>query len=66
MDELDIIKYVATIIRGATMEQKSCLIVDFTEVQKSRYIIPSIEFSKPVKGQRYITTESKVDIAVRI
>ena len=61
MDKLDIIKYVATIIRGATMEQKSCLIVDFTEVQKS-----SIEFSKPVKGQRYITTESKVDIAVRI
>ena len=55
MDKLDIIKYVATIIRGATMEQKSCLIVDFTEVQKTRYLIPSIEITKP---------EAKVDIAV--
>lgn len=64
MDKLDIIKYVATIIRGATMEQKSCLIVDFTEVQKTRYIIPSIEISRPAKGQKYITTEAKVDIAV--
>ena len=64
MDKLDIIKYVATIIRGATMEQKSCLIVDFTEVQKTRYIIPSIEITKPEKGQKYITTEAKVDIAV--
>ena len=64
MDKLDIIKYVATIIRGATMEQKSCLIVDFTEVQKTRYLIPSIEITKPEKGQKYITTEAKVDIAV--
>ena len=64
MDKLDIIKYVATIIRGATMEQKSCLIVDFTEIQKTRYLIPSIEITKPEKGQKYITTEAKVDIAV--
>ena len=64
MDKLDIIKYVATIIRGATMEQKSCLIVDFTEVQKTRYLIPSIEITKPEKGQKYMTTEAKVDIAV--
>ena len=64
MDKLDIIKYVATIIRGATMEQKSCLIVDFTEIQKTRYLIPSIEIAKPEKGQKYITTEAKVDIAV--
>ena len=64
MDKLDIIKYVATRIRGATMEQKSCLIVDFTEIQKTRYLIPSIEITKPEKGQKYITTEAKVDIAV--
>ena len=64
MDKLDIIKYVATIIRGATMEQKSCFIVDFTEIQKTRYLIPSIEITKPEKGQKYITTEAKVDIAV--
>ena len=64
MDKLDIIKYVATIIRGAKMEQKSCLIVDFTEIQKTRYLIPSIEITKPEKGQKYITTEAKVDIAV--
>lgn len=64
MDKLDIIKYVAIIIRGATMEQKSCLIVDFTEIQKTRYLIPSIEITKPEKGQKYITTEAKVDIAV--
>ena len=64
MDKLDIIKYVATIIRGATMEQKSCLIVDFTEVQKTRYLIPSIEITKPEKGQKYMTTEANVDIAV--
>lgn len=46
------------------MEQKSCLIVDFTEIQKTRYLIPSIEITKPEKGQKYITTEAKVDIAV--
>lgn len=63
MDKLDMIIYSASIMHGATNEEKNCLVVDMTESQKSKYIIPSID-RKEERPERYITTYQGVDIAI--
>ena len=55
-DKADMIIYAAKIL---TLMGKSVLVVDSTALQKTRYIIPSMEASK-----QYITTYEKIDIAI--
>ena len=55
-DKLDLILYIAKIISGL---EKKVLIIDATELQKARYIVPTIN---PTKA--YITRFEDVDVAV--
>lgn len=57
-DKLDIVLYTAVIIRQ--MGGK-CLIVDSTQMQKSKYIFHTIE---NMENRRYVTTVENVDVAV--
>lgn len=63
-DKLDILIYIASIIQGASNSvEKKVILVDFTDMQKARYIVPAIELAGE-KPDRYITTHQKIDIAV--
>lgn len=64
MDKLDLITYVAFLVQesGASENSKS-LIADFTKMQKSRYLIPTIELPEN-RPEKYITTYQKTDVAV--
>lgn len=55
-DKLDLILYLSKIIQGF---DKKVLIIDSTELQKSRYIVPTIN---PTKS--YITRFEDIDIAI--
>lgn len=55
-DKLDLILYLSKIIKGL---EKKVLIIDSTQLQKSRYIVPTIN---PTKS--YITRFEDIDIAI--
>ena len=63
-DKLDILIYIATIIQGVGKNiDKRCLVVDFTDMQKARYVIPAIELSGE-KPEKYVVTHQDIDLAV--
>lgn len=57
-DKLDTLIYVGSIISG-TEGKKQTLIVDFTKLSKSKYVVPTLE-----EKDRYVTTYHQVDVAV--
>ena len=64
MDKLDLITYVAFLVQESRVsENPKCLIADFTKMQKSRYLIPTIELPEN-RPEKYITTYQKTDVAV--
>lgn len=63
-DKLDILIYTASILHGVTEGyEKKCLLVDFTDMQKARYVVPSVELDIK-KPKKYITTHERIDVAV--
>ncbi len=64
MDKLDLITYLAFLVQESKIvENSKCLIADFTKMQKSRYLIPTIELPEN-RPEKYITTYQKTDVAV--
>lgn len=55
-DKADLILYIAKIL---TAMKKKVLVIDYTSLQKTRYIVPTMEASK-----QYITTFQDVDVAI--
>lgn len=55
-DKADLILYIA---KTLTAMKKKVLIIDYTSLQKTRYIVPTMEASK-----QYITTFQQVDVAI--
>ena len=55
-DKADLILYIAKIL---TAMKKKVLIIDYTSLQKTRYIVPTM-----VNEKQYITTFAQVDVAI--
>lgn len=55
-DKADLILYIAKIL---TAMKKKVVVIDYTSLQKTRYIVPTMEASK-----QYITTFQGVDVAI--
>lgn len=57
-DKIDFLLYVARIL---TLANKKVILIDATEIQKTKYIVPTIS---PTKS--YVTEFEGFDVAVRI
>lgn len=55
-DKADLILYIAKIL---TAMKKKVLVIDYTSLQKTRYIVPTM-----VNEKQYITTFQQVDVAI--
>lgn len=60
-DKFDLILYTAIII--SNQQGARCLIVDSTDQEKARYIVPTVDNSNYIKD-KYITTFQGIDVAV--